>query len=92
MLSELLKAAAPYGLSSVLLVLVAYLYHLKDKALETEKTARIDDAKAFNKLAMDLQKEVILAVNKLSELVEIWEKREAEREREERIRTGRRQL
>jgi len=87
MLGELFKAFAPYGMPGILLVIVGYLFHIKDKALQAEKDSRIDDAKHFNELAMALQKEVITAVNKLSDLVEIWEKREADRERDERRRT-----
>ena len=49
--------------------------------IAAEQTARINDSRENLQLIMKLQEQVILAVNKLSELVEIWEKREAERER-----------
>lgn len=55
------------------------------KALQEEQQLRIDDAKAYLKLAMQLQESVIAAVNKLSDIVEVFEKREISREaREER--------
>jgi hypothetical protein len=55
------------------------------KALQEEQQLRIEDAKAYLKLAMQLQESVIAAVNKLSDIVEVFEKRETAREvREER--------
>lgn len=50
------------------------------RELALEKQNRIEDAKAFNGLAMALQKEVITAVGRLGEIVEAWEERaEADR-------------
>ncbi len=106
MFSELLKAFAPYGLPGLLLFLVGFLYHQKDKALQAEQAARVEDAKAARALVaaeqnariddakitlaliMKLQEQVIFAVNKLAELIEIWEKQN-DREQLER-RGGRR--
>lgn len=60
------------------------------KALQEEQQLRIEDAKAYLKLAMQLQESVIAAVNKLSDIVEVFERRESSREtrdaREERVR------
>lgn len=95
MTEQLYQQLASTGVVGVLLVLaliaVRMMYkELKEareehaKQLAAEKQNRIDDAKAFNGLAMALQKEVITAVTKLGEIVDAWEKREDERLRNER--------
>lgn len=70
------------GLTGALLVLALFALRSKDKDLSAEKAERINDAKVHLQLALELQKQVIIAVNKLSDLVEIWEKRDIERERQ----------
>lgn len=51
------------------------------KFLQEEQVLRIDDAKQNLALAMKLQESVLAAVNKLSDIVDVFEKREAARER-----------
>lgn len=48
--------------------------------LQVEQSARIADAKDYHRLSMQLQESVISAVNKLSDIVAVFEKREAARE------------
>ena len=72
------------GITGALLLVALFALRSKDRELSAEKAARIDDSKTNLQLIMKLQEQVILAVNKLSDLVEIWEKRETERERAER--------
>lgn len=83
--NDALGQVAGTGIVGALLVLALVALWWKDRQLEREKHSRIEDAKAFNTLALAMQREVITAVQKLSELVEIWEKREADRERTERV-------
>lgn len=78
-----LTQLASNGLLGVILVIVLLALRSKDAELSREKASRIDDARDNLQLIMKLQEQVILAVNKLSDLVEIWEKREADRERVE---------
>ena len=63
-----------------MLVVALLALRAKDRALSAEQAARVSDARENLQLIMKLQEQVIIAVNKLSELVEIWEKREADRE------------
>jgi len=77
---QLFGQLASTGVVGVLLALAILALRAKDRELQLEKAARIEDSKAMMTLAMELQKQVILAVNKLSELVETWEKREQQRE------------
>ena len=76
-----LEQIASVGITGALLILALFALRSKDKELSDEKNARIDDAKTNLQLAMKLQEQVILAVNKLADIVENWEKREVERER-----------
>lgn len=59
-------------------------------ALQAEQEARIADAKGFHALSMTLQELTITAVNKLSDIVEVFEKREAARELRDEMRDERR--
>ena len=79
--SDVLGQIASTGLAGAMLVVALLALRAKDKALSLEQKARVDDSRENLQLIMKLQEQVILAVNKLSELVEIWEKREAEHER-----------
>lgn len=81
MTSDVLGQIASTGLAGCMLVVALLALRAKDKALTAEQAARVTDSRENLQLIMKLQEQVILAVNKLSELVEIWEKREAERER-----------
>ena len=78
---DALGQIASTGLAGAMLVVALLALRAKDRALSAEQTARVNDSRENLQLIMKLQEQVILAVNKLSELVEIWEKREAERER-----------
>ncbi len=79
--SQLIGQIASTGIVGVFLVLAILALRAKDAELSLEKSARIKDSQDFLQLAMNLQGQVILAVNKLSEMVESWERREQERER-----------
>ena len=50
----------------------------KDKQIKTEMEARVADSGRFITLAMSLQREVIEAVNKLSDMLAFIEKRDEE--------------
>lgn len=76
-----METIASTGLAGAMLVVSLFALRSKDRELSTEKAARIGDSRDNLQLIMKLQEQVIMAVNKLSDLVEIWEKREAERER-----------
>ena len=78
---DALGQIASTGLAGAMLVVALLALRAKDKALTAEQAARVNDSRENLQLIMKLQEQVILAVNKLSELVEIWEKREADRER-----------
>lgn len=84
MWQPLLAQLASTGVVGVFLIIVLYALREKDKALDIEKNARIEDAKQYLALSMTLQKDVIMAVKALGEIVDKWEKREEERERLER--------
>lgn len=75
-MNDALQQLASTGVVGALLVVAIFALRAKDKELQQEKAARIDDAKAYLQLAMSLQEQVITAVNKLSEIWEAWEKRE----------------
>jgi hypothetical protein len=78
---QVLSQLAGTGVVGVLLVLSLLALRHKDRELKLEQQARIEDAKAYLNLAMSLQSQVIVAVNKLSEIVDAWERRDEERER-----------
>jgi len=71
---------ASSGILGALLVIALFALWQKDKELQREKNARIEDAKQYNMLSMSLQREVIQAVEKLSDIVQIW-KQQSERDR-----------
>ena len=79
--SDVLGQIASTGLAGAMLVVALLALRSKDRTLTAEQAARVSDARENLQLIMKLQEQVIVAVNKLSELVEIWEKREADRER-----------
>ncbi len=78
---QLFAQLASTGVCGALLILSLYALRTKDRLLLEEQHSRIEDAKAYLALAMALQKEVIAAVSKLADIVEIFEKRETERDR-----------
>lgn len=72
----LLGQLASTGVVGVFLVMALIALKKKDADLDKEKNSRIEDTKQFSTLCLSLQKEVITAVQKLSEVVEFLEKRE----------------
>lgn len=79
MTDQIFTQIASTGVVGALLVLALFALREKDKQLKDEMTARIEDAGRFNTLSMSLQREVIGAVEKLGEMLEIVERREDER-------------
>lgn len=80
MTDEMFRQLASTGVVGALLVLTLLALREKDKQLKAEMQARIEDASKFNTLSMALQREVIAAVGKLGEMLDLWERRDAERE------------
>jgi hypothetical protein len=72
---EAIGRVAGSGLLGCLLVILGYLYLKKDKQLAEQSDKNTS-------LIITLQREVIQAVTKLAEIVEIFERREVERDRE----------
>lgn len=81
----LLTQVASTGLVGVFLVIALFALRQRDAELQAEKGHRITDAAKYLELALELQKDVIVAVKTLGEIVEKWEKREEAREREEMV-------
>ena len=52
-----------------MLVLACFVAWSKDRELKAERLARIEDARNYNQLSLDLQAQVINAVNKLSDIL-----------------------
>jgi hypothetical protein len=71
---SLIASIASHGLLGVLLVLSMYVAYSKDKQLQEEREARIADAKNYTNLALELQAQVIEAVNKLTDTFEEMKK------------------
>ncbi len=76
-----------HGIVGAMLLIVLWGYFRKDKALEEERNARIEDAKQvavdaerYGQTMVALQEKVIVAANKLIDLAGIWERREQQRE------------
>lgn len=63
-----LEGLSHYGLPGVVIALFAVLYVSKDRELKRERDARIDDAKAFSKMALELQEKAIATANRLTEV------------------------
>lgn len=72
-MTQAIGQIAGNGLLGAMLVIVLYAYWKKDKALGDQSTE-------FRAQIILLQREVIMAVNKMADLVEAWEKREHERD------------
>ena len=69
-LSTLLATIASQGLLGILLIVVGLFAWSKDRELKAEREARIADAKDYTKLALDLQEQVLDAVNKLADILD----------------------
>lgn len=78
---SLVGVLAQHGLPGIIIGLLVYWVYLKDKELKQERDARIDDAKAFNKLALELQEKAISSVNKLTDVFEEIRRMRQEEER-----------
>lgn len=57
-----------------MLVVMSYVAWSKDKELQDEKQARIDDAKSYNELALKLQADAIGTINKVGDIFEEMKK------------------
>lgn len=79
--SSLIAPIVSQGVLGALLVIVGIWGWTKDRELKAERLARIDDAKAYTQLALELQGRVITAVNKLSDILN--EVKKINRRREE---------
>jgi hypothetical protein len=90
MTEDLLKIFLQQGLLGAIVIVLGVVLYRRDKELLDEKNNRIEDARAFNQLAMSLQERVIVAVDRLSDLVAVLEKREAAREYQDAVRGHRR--
>lgn len=62
---ESLLSHGPLGI--VCAILLVWI-HRKDKELQTERAARVEDAKAYTTMAVALQREVMTAVATVREL------------------------
>ena len=61
-----IASIASHGLLGAVLIVVGLVAWSKDRDLQAERLARIDDAKAYTDLALKLQAQVIEAVGKLT--------------------------
>jgi hypothetical protein len=64
----LVDALTRYGIPGIVLAVFIVLYVRKDADLKRETSARIQDAKDYNVLALKLQSDVLTAVDKLEAL------------------------
>lgn len=63
-----------HGSSGLVAALMLYLFVRKDSELAAERAARIADAKGYTTLALDLQKQVMVATEKLSDVFQAIQK------------------
>jgi hypothetical protein len=89
---SVIEVILQYGGLGAVLIVVGFAYFKKDQALVAEQQLRIKDAHDYLTLAMKLQESVISAVNKLSDIVEVFEKRETSREARETSREARERM
>lgn len=68
------------GVLGAVCVGLAIAYWTERKSHSATANARIEDAKMLNERHTALTERVIVAINKLGELMETWERREHERE------------
>ncbi len=66
-----LVAQGPLG---IVLIITGWVAWSKDKELQAEKLARIDDAKNYTKLALELQSKVIESVDRLGDILDEMKK------------------
>lgn len=85
--TELYKQVATAGILGVLLLMAILAIIRLYRDLVVEKNNRIEDATKFNTLALQMQKEMILATQSLVKIADSFEKREDRLEREFAMRT-----
>ena len=64
--SAAVASIASHGLLGVILIIVGWVAWSKDRDLQAERLARIDDAKAYTDLALKLQAQFLDAVNRVT--------------------------
>ena len=69
-LSTLLTTIASQGLLGIILVIVGLFAWSKDRELKAEREARINDAKDYTKMALNIQEQVLGAVDKLTDVLD----------------------
>lgn len=74
-IEQLIPLIASQGPLGVMLVVITLAYREKDRQLKEERAARIQDAKDFNQMALDLQSKVLSAVDKLSDILDEMKQR-----------------
>lgn len=65
---------ASHGLLGMMLIIVGWVAWRKDVDLQAERLARIEDAKDYTRLALDLQAKVLDSVNKLADILDEMKK------------------
>jgi len=66
----LVDALTHFGLPGVVMAIMVTLYVAKDRELTRERTARIDDAKAFHQVVLGVQEKAIQTANRLTDVFE----------------------
>lgn len=69
--SALLTSLASHGLLGLVCAVLLWALWNKDKDLTAERLARIQDAKGYTDLALNLQKQVLSSVEKLSDIFDV---------------------
>lgn len=64
----IIESIASHGGLGIVCAILLWAFFQKDKELTAERMARIEDAKAGTKTALEIQSKVIEAVNKVGEL------------------------
>ncbi|MDE2102693.1 MAG: hypothetical protein KGL39_35945 [Patescibacteria group bacterium] len=67
-MSEFVGLLLEHGSSGLIAALMLVMFIRKDNELTAERAARIADAQGYTKLALDLQKNVMDATTKLSDV------------------------
>jgi hypothetical protein len=62
----IVAALLSHGVPGAVILVLGWWIYRKDAELAAERKARVEDAKAYNDLALKLQGQVIEAVNKLA--------------------------
>lgn len=67
-MTTLAESLASHGVLGLVCAILLYILWKKDSELTKERQARIDDAKGYTDLALNLQKQVLASVEKLSDI------------------------